>query len=373
MKRSARVLIVTPVFTHPPIQGNAARILAFGRELKARGMAVDVLHYRLDYAAPDTDAAMRREWAFVQHIPARPHKLQQFADCWGLDDWCHEHVVDAVETLQSHRRYDAVIANYVWMSRCLLDLTDAMRIIDTHDMFGDRHRLSIENGLEPNWYFTRPSEEAKGFDRADLVIGIQPRETANIASRTTAETMTVGHPMPAWYLTNADSEAKAAMFGYFASGNPWNVRSVKSFDRALSAASYACDWAVAGTICKAPLDLETHPFHFGVVRSPEDFYRHVDCCINPMTGGTGLKIKSIEAMAYGRPIIGSAHAFDGLEPQHDMHRIASMSDMVDAIREYMYSERLRSDLLMASRQLFVRYLDVTRRQYDALAERIVRH
>jgi hypothetical protein len=370
MKRGARVLIVTPVFTHPPIQGNAARILAFGRELKARGITVDVVHYCLDYMTVEGDAAMRREWNAVHLIPAQPHRPQSHPAFWGIDDWCHERVCEAVAALCRSVGYDAVITSYVWMSRCLEAVRSGLKIVDTHDLFGDRHRLSLENGLSPNWFFTSLEEEIKGLDRADIVLGIQSRETREIAARTTARTMTVGHPMAPWFLSNRDSASKAAMFGYFGSGNPWNIRSVQAFDRALDRADSACDWAIAGTICKASLDLRSRPFSFGVVRAPEDFYRHVDCCINPMSGGTGLKIKTIEAMAHGRPVIGSEHAFDGLEPSHPLHRFATVEELAQGVEDYAGSEALRAETLQATRRLFARYATTTRRQYDELAAAI---
>lgn len=370
MKRSPRVLIVSPVFTHPPRQGNAARILAFGRELKERGIIVDMLHYRLDNMPPEGDAAMRREWNAVYLIEAMPHQDQSHPAYWGLDDWCHEVVCSTVADRTRQVHYDAVIANYVWMSRCLIEARCRLRVIDTHDLFGDRHKLSLHHGLTPNWYFTSAEEETRGFDRADIVIGIQSVETGQIAARTRAQTMTVGHPMSPWFLFNKDSATKAAMFGYFGSGNPWNVHSILAFDEAVARVGESCDWAIAGTICRSSLRLRTYPFMFGVVEEPEDFYRHVECCINPMAGGTGLKIKTIEAMAYGRAVIGSENAFEGLEPSHALHRLAGVDDVVAGMRDYARSASLRQELHRATRRLFARYSTATRRQYDALAAAI---
>ncbi|MBN8938933.1 MAG: glycosyltransferase [Rhizobiales bacterium] len=367
MKRARRVLIVTPVFTHPPNQGNAARILAFGRELKARGIIVDVFHYCLDFVTAEGDAAMRREWNAVYSMGARAHASQRYPGWWGLDDWCPDEVCEAVSRLCREVGYDAVVTNYVWMSRCLLGVEGSLRIIDTHDLFGDRHRISLENGLEPNWFFTSRVQESLGFDRADLVIGIQAGETAEIAQRTKVRAVTIGHPMSAWFLTHPDSTVKASAFGYFGSANPWNVRSVKAFDEALARAEQDCDWAIAGTICEAPLELRTNPFRFGRVSAPEDFYRHVDCCINPMSGGTGLKIKTVEAMAYGRPVIGSRDAFAGLGASHWLHDLATVDDLALAVGEYAASESLRAELLIATRRLFARYSASTRQQFDLLA------
>jgi hypothetical protein len=182
--------------------------------------------------------------------------------------------------------------------------------------------------------------------------------------------MTVGHPMDAWFLTNEDSSVKAAMFGYFGSGNPWNVQSLLAFDATLGRLGISCDWVLAGTICRVGLKLKSMPFDFGVVDAPEDFYRHVDCCINPMTGGTGLKIKTIEALAYGRPVIGSESAFEGLDVRHAMHRISNMDELAHATVDYKQSADARRELHIESRRLFARYSETTRQQFDRLSDRI---
>lgn len=366
-----RVLIVTPVFTHPPSQGNAARILAFGRELKARGFTVDVLHYCLDLMTPEGESQMAREWNKVVLIPARPHKPQSHPAYWGLDDWCPDEVCDVVRQLTQTGSYSAVIANYIWMSRCLVDVAGPLRIIDTHDLFGDRHLLSLQWGLDPNWFFTTVAEETRAFDRADVVLGIQSEETELIASRTKSRTLTVGHPMEAWFLKNPDSANKVSAFGFLGSGNPWNVGSVVALDEALTQKQSPISWSIAGTICRTPLDLASRPYIFGGVAKPEDFYCHIDCAINPMIGGTGLKIKTIEGMAYGRCLIGTQHATAGLEVEHEMHRLATVGDVADAMQEYQRCANLRLELFQTTRRLFTQYTARTDLEYDKLVSVIL--
>ena len=369
MIRRGHVLLVTPVFTNPPVQGNAARILAFGRELKSRGFVVDVVHYVLDRHNPEIAAAMRHEWNAVYEIAGRPHKPMAFPACWGIDDWCPDEVCSVVESLCTANSFDAVIVNYVWMSRALTVVEDLLRILDTHDLFGNRHRVAAEIGLNPNWYFTTLEQENSAFERADIVIGIQAVETAEIARRTSARAITIGHPVAPWYLQHTDSSVKLAMFGYFGSGNPWNVRSVARLDQSVGRIG-GLDWALAGAICDAGLDLVSRPVIFGAVERPEDFYRHIECGINPMSPGTGLKIKTIETLAYGRPIIGTGAAFDGLDPVHPFHNFGSIADLADGAKDYARSESLRLEVHAASRELYIRYTDGVEQQYQALANLI---
>lgn len=367
MTRSGRILLVTPVFTNPPTQGNAARILAFGREMKARGFAVDLIYYVLDRLTPEIEASMRQEWADISFVPASPHARQSHPAFWGLDDWCPDALVVEVARAVGRRNYRAVVVNYVWLSRCFEVVDEPLRCLDTHDLFGGRHELSATAGMEPNWYFTGVNDEARGFDRADIVLGIQHEESLRISSRTRAPVMTIGHPVAPYFLTHQDGDIRLARFGYFASGNPWNTRSIQTFDVAVQKGRLNIDWLLAGSICDQELELATPSLILGRVDAPEDFYLSVDCVLNPMVAGTGLKIKTVEALAYGRAVIGTRSAFEGLSPEHELHRLETPEDCALAGQAYATSPSLRIELYSAGRRLYGRYMSRLADDYDNLA------
>ena len=43
----------------------------------------------------------------------------------------------------------------------------------------------------------------------------------------------------------------------------------------------------------------------------ESFYRNIDVVVNPIEFGSGLKIKNVEAIAYGKPLITTPHGANG--------------------------------------------------------------
>ena len=55
----------------------------------------------------------------------------------------------------------------------------------------------------------------------------------------------------------------------------------------------------------------------------EDFYSAVDVAINPMIAGTGLKIKTVEAMNFGVPIVSTISGSEGLPVVQKYHALAS--------------------------------------------------
>ncbi|MGV6875743.1 glycosyltransferase [Pseudochelatococcus sp. B33] len=368
MSADLRILVVSPVPSHPANQGNAARILAFGRELQLRGAVLDYLYYGMEGLTNDQRTAMSAFWHRFFFLASSPNKRPSYASRWGIDDWCPEELCNTVKDLVRTHRYDAVVVNYVWMSRVLVDLDIPCKVIDTHDLFSDRHKILEQNDLDPRWFFTSADEERKGFERADIVIGIQENESARIRAMQGSQVVTIGHVIAPHFLLGHHKEESFFLFGYLGSANPWNVRSVRELDAALAAETEdPLSWALAGTICRRDLHLKSGPYKMGLVDTLADFYRNVDCVINPMIGGTGLKIKTVEALSFGSPVIGTLDAFEGLPARHALHALATVEDMVEAMKDYRSIPALRTDLLRASRELYFHYMADVSRQYDHLA------
>lgn len=367
--RPPRALIVSPIASHPPDQGNAARILAFGQALAARGILCEFLYYTGEGLTEAQEAAMRAFWPVLHIHHQTPKPEPSLPAAWGLDDWCPPSLADRVAALQRARRYDAVVVNYVWMSRALEGVRGALRILDTHDVFGGRHHLARAEGLDPSWFFTTEAEEARGLARADLVLAIQAREAAVLAARGARSVLVLGHaPAPRFLTEPGAGPPPRARFGYLGSANPWNARSVRALDAALAAAAPELDWLLAGSILRrGDLHLRTRPLLLDPLPDAAAFYRAVGCVVNPMAGGTGLKIKTVEALMHGRPVLGTADAFAGLPAEHPGHRAEDVPALVALMREHAASEAFRAELALASRLLALRVAAEVATQYDALA------
>lgn len=365
MRRPPRILVVSPVASHPAEQGNAARIQAFGREQMARGVACEFLYYVGEELSPAQREAMAGFWQALHTVPPEAVGQPRYPGCWGLDGWCPDRLVEQVAAIRRAGRHDAVVVNYVWLSRALEGAGDALRVIDTHDLFGDRHLAAQAEGLDPSWFFTTPAEEGRGLARADLVLAIQDAEAATLRARlppgAEVPVLTVGH-MPALAFQEDQREAPArATFGYLGSGNPWNAASVRALDAAMvragagGAGAGGLPWLLAGGILRRrDLVLATRPQRLEPLPEVGAFYRAVECVLNPMTGGTGLKIKTVEALAHGNPVVGTQDAFAGLDATHPAHRAADAAGVVALMREYAGSAAFRQAAAVA-------------RQHDVLA------
>jgi glycosyltransferase involved in cell wall biosynthesis len=317
-----RALVISPTPTHPTTQGNRVRVLQIASALKRAGATVELVYYAIDGFEGNSIGAMRDTWD-VLHVVSnggfRPRR--KFPDVWGVDDWVSPSLLEAVRFLASTTHYDIVVVNYVWCSLLLtlFDPARTTRVLDTHDAFGDRHVLARANHLNPHWFYTTVAEEAKGLDRADLVLAIQAEEGEYFAKITRTPVAVIEYAAAPRFLP--DRNGRPLTIGYLGSSNPWNVNSVQLFDTAIAEKLRHLPVAqhprllLFGSITKAVKNLRA--FHaIGMVDDVEDAYRMMDFVVNPMVGGTGLKIKTVEALSFGRLTLSTRAGGAGLEHLH---------------------------------------------------------
>jgi glycosyltransferase involved in cell wall biosynthesis len=176
------------------------------------------------------------------------------------------------------------------------------------------------------------------LERADLILAIQSEEAKYFEGLVETPISTVGYLVPPVVLVEEPHETSAKInIGYIGSGNPFNVTSILALHDFVS--QYPCllekfEFSIAGTICSA-LKSKVPNFNLvGLVDELDDFYRVIDVVVNPMIGGTGLKIKSLEALSYGKPLIATKDAMVGISTTSDFQKFESVELLVSALRTF---------------------------------------
>jgi hypothetical protein len=365
------VLFIAPLPTHPPIQGSRQRALDVCRAFQRRGARVTVLVWEGELFDAAAIEAMQLVWDDVVVVRRDPAYRQRrsHAAFYALDDWYDPTLTRVVADLARLRRFDVCVTTYVWMSAALEALPEAcVRVIDTQDVFGGRAAQFYLRGQAPVWYYTTPSEEERGLDRADLVVAIQQSEAEVLQARTRARVMTVGFLGEAHRLPPRAADG-TLVAGFIGSGNPFNVASVLTMVEALRAAPLPAHVRLlaAGPICDVLRRTPGNPFELmGVVAEVEAFYAAIDIALNPMQGGTGLKIKTVEALAFGRAMIGTEAAFEGVATPESHHRCADVAAVMAALHDSAAKPEALARLQEASRATFDAYRDQQAFVFDAL-------
>ncbi|WOT06312.1 glycosyltransferase [Shewanella youngdeokensis] len=360
-----QILIISPIPSHPQNQGNSARIYQLCKMWQTLGFRVHFIYFGLEGLTEQQSLQMTQCWDHFYYVQPQGGAAEpSFGDFFHVDDWYDERVSTLVAELCSIWTFSHCVVNYVWFSKALEVVPDSViKVIDTHDVFGDRHLVAKAAGMEPVWFYTSKALEAMALNRADLVLAIQDEEAEYFNRICDAQVEVVGYVVPPEILLPAPKATNGKIrIGYLGSGNPFNVASIISFQQHLLSADIDLsrfEFHLAGSVCNGLAD-STAPFIVhGMVDSLSDFYRQMDIMVNPMLGGTGLKIKSIEALAFGRPLIATVDAMVGIEVDNPHQTCALMTNVVDSCNAMLNNNeinQLYQDSLLALEKYNSRFI-----------------
>lgn len=215
---------------------------------------------------------------------------------------------------------DAVIVEYVfysWAFECFPE--SALRVLDAHDAFADRHRSYLAEGVSDYWISLRPQDESEGFRRADAILAIQQEEAQRFRrqlapyGKGNPEIVLVSHLMDQADAPVPCNSGHAAIF--LASANSANRHAVESFIRnvlprvVLELPDF--DLKLAGSICAHVPD-SPNVTKLGWIQEVRNAFARAAMSINPVLLGTGINIKMLEAMAAGVPTVSTETGVRGL-------------------------------------------------------------
>lgn len=335
-----KVLIVSPVVSHPPLAGNSSRIGQMVAVLQELGCEVHFLlcPIRLIQDMRDGDAMHRfyggkyrelnggkviggnlvqKVWRFLLRQGLRRHAFAQditFTSGIFPADTRKEFqaIVDKIDP-------DLLVFEYILMAE-LADCLDGRRtkIVDTHDSFSNRNQRIRASGGAGMWWSLRPWQERRLLSRFDHALAIQQNEFDFFSgllagSSTKVELVDILSAPREHRAAHASSEP---VLGYIGSNNRHNIEGLYQFlehqwPKVLESTPGA-RFVVAGNI---PADREFVGVSF-IGRVDDlwsDFYAQCAAIINPCISGTGLKIKTIEAMSYGLPVVTTSEGCNGIE------------------------------------------------------------
>ena len=227
--------------------------------------------------------------------------------------FCHDVVETTALALARSLGRVAVVAEYIFMTRFFDKLgPNALRIVDTHDVFSQKGSNIVAYGI-PDGALS-PTDEAKRLNRADVIIAIQSDEATTLKALVPhREVLVTG--VDATVVESADWPNRPVVL-LAGSGNLLNVTGLRDFLRfcwpdVLEQVPDA-QLRIAGGVGRAAPPGEPAVAALGYVPDLRAEYRTARVVINPAVAGTGLKIKTIEALAHLRPVVGWPHNRDGL-------------------------------------------------------------
>lgn len=368
----AKILVISPTPSHPQDAGNRARIFSLLSGLRSAGHQVYFTFVRVESG---DEAAMASIWDGFFPIPyqrPRDRWLKRQYDKWAkrlgvhrvipyrIDDWYYPGMTDVLREIRKKVEPDVVLVEYVFMSKAMECFgPDTLKILDTHDVFGNRARLFFKNNKRPMWFYTSEDEEKKGVERADLILAIQSREAEYFKNLTKNRILTVGH-----LITPGETGAIQTPFPprllFVGSSNHSNIDGINWFLEhvfsILQEQYPRIELIVVGTVCN--LIKKSPGVHLaGTVGDLAPYYKNASVVINPLQFGTGLKIKSLEALAMKRPLVTTPNGATGIEEWSDRAFLGAEtpSEFSTAILQIINSEEIRDKLQKGAGEFIFSY------------------
>lgn len=330
-----KVLIISPVHTHPTYAGNSERIYRFMLALSEIGCQVYFLHLPFSQLFGKYDeSAMKKIWGeegYLSFPYTYPRNLSDiglravfnrfirklasvlnlsYRPIFLIDEWYDNKLNPFLQKLIQQEKFDAVIAEYIFFSKALENFPEStLKIIDTHDVFTDRQKLS------PSFFYTNSFNEKKGLNRADKIIAIQDQERRFFEEKLglKGKVCTISHFVE---LDNLYDLTVKNRIGFFGSANQFNLKGFNFFvENVFPQIKQQIPDAVlviGGRMCDRIEDNENYE-KLGEIEDKKEFYQQISIVINPMLFGTGIKIKTVEALGYGMPLVTTSAGAEGVE------------------------------------------------------------
>ena len=254
-----------------------------------------------------------KPFAVSDQQPPRPLRLEEFRWPWAIRRFAQEF---------GQFKPDCVIIEYIKLAYLLEGLTPSQRaavhcLVDTHDVLHLRAAQFHSRGLL-HWLDIDRDAEVATLKKFDTILAIAEHEASWFREFVPqANTIVVGHAASMDPALLEPPNADPLRLGFIGSNNLPNLVGIQQFIEhawpAIRAHADNIRLVIAGRICEALGDLEDPRIQqLGIVDRLESFYENVDLVINPVTFGTGLKIKNCESLCFGRPLVTTAHGAEGM-------------------------------------------------------------
>lgn len=205
-------------------------------------------------------------------------------------------------------QYDYIIISYAYWAELIRDnkyLKNAKLILDTHDFLTSQFQNQKRFNLGK--YFNKEIELLNLFQK---VWVISSDENYVFSQFVSSDVITIPHALKAKF--QSSSKNKKYDLVYVASSNDHNVKSAKwFFEEVYPKLNSSLSICVVGKINDHISNFpNVTKMHFA--EDLNQIYSESKVAICPMLSGTGLKIKVVEALSFGLPVVCNLRGIDGL-------------------------------------------------------------
>ena len=364
-----KILFFYPENPSASIQGNNARAFALLQYFKSKNHKIDYVGIASkSFSEVDLESIKKAdliENGFLLREDKPISKTLSYLFTYAIPNKLKGRIRDFDRTRFGHKeqflkilkdnQYDYIIISYAYWAELIREnkyLKNAKLIIDTHDFLTSQFQNQKRFNLGK--YFNKEIELLNLFQK---VWVISSDENYVFSQFVSSEVITIPHALQAKFQLNS---AKKYDLVYVASSNEHNVKSVKwFFEEVYPKLNHNLSICVVGKINDHIPELpNVTKMHF--VEDLNRVYSESRVAICPMLSGSGLKIKVVEALSFGLPVVCNPRGIDGLINKTNNGCLVTE----DATTFSKYIEQLLTDKSFYQQQqtlsenFFVNYLSV---------------
>ena len=298
------MVIVTDRQLMPLVSGNRLRILGLMRAFRELGWKVGLVAVR-GTAAPQELRPLVDELLLIRAQPFRGGDLD------GFDPRPFRH---ALRHLVAKLHPAVVIAEYTWLGSTLSGLPHGVeRWLDCHDLLHERTERFGAAGLNP-WVTCTWEQEARRLAIAETILATQEREAAllrHLLPEKRIAAILTPIDLPVGFSRAPGSGTIVLTVGANHPGNAAVLDFAREvWPRVLARVPEARLHVVGGI----SVDLPALPgvYAFGQVANLQPHYTAAAVVVCPIAVGTGVKTKMLEALRYGKAVVVTPEAEEGM-------------------------------------------------------------
>ncbi|MGZ8216589.1 glycosyltransferase [Methylomagnum sp.] len=359
--REKKVLMVTDVPFWEPGLGNHARILAMCNELRRHASLTVFFYGSLWRQREELIAKVGLGGQVVSYkaFEEAGNKLESKSTCpryAGLARWHHEVYFRSLKAyLDTTPHFDALIFQYIRLAYVRDALSyPALTVLDTHDLMSMREYRFLSQGL-PHHISLTFSQERTLLERFNSVIAIQHEEAAVLES-TLSKAIPVCCPHGCEVgeiVYEAKAVSKELRLGFVGGNSDANYLAIDWFLKQVwpVVGQLSIHLHIFGGVCQRFTSVPEKVHLHGMVEELAKVYAECDVMLNPMIHGGGIKIKSIEALAHGKPLIASPEGAVGIHSPEESGVIVAKdrAEFISGVLLLLENQREREAMAVAAR------------------------
>lgn len=259
---------------------------------------------------------------FIQKKPSKKNRIKYFLK-FKIPNYFFKRKMSSSSMLNKHiscnqkavferilkgRNYTHIIISYLYWSELInsVSASKSMTIIDTHDLLTLHHFQ--DKAFQLGATFEDEINKLNSFDMAWTVSS----DEQFVFSQFSKTSIKLVPPYFSRSVKGTAIRKKTHDLIYVASDNPHNQLSVSwFFEKVFPLLRSNISIYIVGKIC-AYVQEYPNVQKIPYARNLQDFYEISKIALCPMLTGTGVKIKVVEALSYGLPVVCTSRGVDGL-------------------------------------------------------------